>query len=589
MITNIQVLNFRSITELEVQCGRLNLINGDSGSGKSSFIDAIKFALLGNVSKTDIANGKDYAMVTIVFNDGTSISRKRMSEKTEVRVNDKVCTAKAANDFIEEKFNCSMAALESVCGIDLLSNMTNKDLTSFVLSILPIQVSIDKLIEFIKDMGTYMPEADDKIRNCFKNDKIITFERLEKVCTDLKSERTVIKRDLKNLEAKSVFDKKLPEISQEEIQNEIAKINLVKSRKDEQASLQAAYEKAVLNRRAASEKLVELKAQLTDMAHIVRPDETVLQKAMEEKQKFHDAVEQFSKIEATTQSNIDLNKKTLNSLNTSVCPISNRIFCSADKSGLRMEIESALEANTRSLSELASYIERCKQEIVNREAIISGYNESLRKYEQKQALQTQIDTFVVPDEPVKPAELSVDYSEEALQELTVMLQLYNEAETAKNYKAEYDKKYAEYDLLEYLICTLDVKGVQSYILNKSIEPLKDIINSKAKSLRRGFQISFDTSNGLEISVAPRDNVFVPMEKISTGEFLFAAYLIMCCVQQITGVPLLLIDNINDLDTEKIFSFYHELTLNKDFENIFVAGIDHQDIGVHTNANRIVLS
>lgn len=59
MITKARISNFRHIEDIEAPLGRLNLIVGPNGCGKSSFLKAIETALLSTKSSSSSENGRE--------------------------------------------------------------------------------------------------------------------------------------------------------------------------------------------------------------------------------------------------------------------------------------------------------------------------------------------------------------------------------------------------------------------------------------------------------------------------------------------------------------------------------------------------
>ena len=64
-ISSISIKNFKGIEDLQLNTKRLNAVIGRCGSGKSSFLDAIRFALTGKAGKEVIRKGCKQASVVI--------------------------------------------------------------------------------------------------------------------------------------------------------------------------------------------------------------------------------------------------------------------------------------------------------------------------------------------------------------------------------------------------------------------------------------------------------------------------------------------------------------------------------------------
>ena len=68
MLTHIYIKNFAIIKEIDIDLNdRLNIISGETGTGKSIVIQAVNMALGGRGSASFVADGHDKALVQLVF------------------------------------------------------------------------------------------------------------------------------------------------------------------------------------------------------------------------------------------------------------------------------------------------------------------------------------------------------------------------------------------------------------------------------------------------------------------------------------------------------------------------------------------
>ena len=74
-IKEILIKNFNGIAERTIHPEKITAFLGPCGTGKSSTLDAIRFALTGKAEQEDIKKGAKEASVTITFEDGTVIQR----------------------------------------------------------------------------------------------------------------------------------------------------------------------------------------------------------------------------------------------------------------------------------------------------------------------------------------------------------------------------------------------------------------------------------------------------------------------------------------------------------------------------------
>lgn len=587
-IAKIIIKRFRGIEDTTITPQNINVLLGHCGSGKTSTLKAIKWALTGNVSVEDIMAGEENAGVVLEFDDGTFISRTRTLEKGAVLVNGKDTTQKAANEFLEQKFNCSIDTLNAMCGSEFFETLSQKDLTAFILSILPIQVSLDKLVEFSEEqIGRKMDDKESSfIKETIKNTnqlitvdgvEVATLSCIETAYKQVFEDRKVKKQQVKMLEAKASFDEsRLPKETKDDLNKAMGEINLLEAKARDYSKSLVAYEKSLKDKEEAETKLNTLKAQLKEFENLVKPEESIKTTALSERGQFEGAIRQADSIIATNKANIDLFNKTLTNLDKPICPISEKLICSTDKSGLKEELSGLVAANQKAIEDATSFKARCTEQVQKRDAIIDKYNNDVLLWTKKETIEKQIADFIIPKVLDKPEEYKSEDCEGKKKEISEKLGIIAEFEVSESFKAQYDKAKAEVELLEFACKVFEVKGVRSKLLEKALSPVESLINQKADTLRKGFKIALTGSSGLNIKVSPKGTEFVPMDKVSSGEFIFVAYLLMSVVNKVTGVNTLIIDNIDKLDNEAMKSFIELISEDKGYENIFIAGVDHDD-------------
>lgn len=81
MLISLHVKNLVLIDEEEVEFGRgLNILSGETGAGKSILIGSVNLALGERAGKEVIRNGAEYAMIELLFEDGSAAVKKLMEE-----------------------------------------------------------------------------------------------------------------------------------------------------------------------------------------------------------------------------------------------------------------------------------------------------------------------------------------------------------------------------------------------------------------------------------------------------------------------------------------------------------------------------
>lgn len=569
-IAKIIINNFRGITTETLLPDKINVLLGHCGTGKSSTMDAIKWGLTGKITKEDIRYDSPEASIKIIFDDGTSIMRTQSAKATNY-VNEKVATEKATNEFLENKFGCSISSLEAMCGASFFKSLSKKDLKSFIIDILPIKASFSKIVELSDDLDE---EKISFIKEYLEDE--VSLADIDAAYKTVFDGRKVKKQVLKNLQEKSKFTKELPGVPKEELLKRQGEIALIEAKVNDYKKNLERYNKSLKTRENAEKQLADMKNRLHQYKDIKQPVEADLQLAIKEKQLFIDAIANANNTIAIMKANVELMQRTLDSLDKPVCPISERIVCTADKSGLREELISLVEMNNKELANGYNFIVRCNEQVDKRDEIINSYNNQLIAWNNKINLENTINAFALPEVLDKPEEVNGDFAEEKLQ-IQNMLNVWYEKDASDQAAKNIEETVHKVNLYDFAVKFFSANGIKSKLLEKAVDPLQKMIDEKTQSLRKGFKISLMTEEEFDITISPRTGEVVPLNKISAGEFIVTAYILMSVVSQITGVSILMMDNLDNLDSDAARQLMLLLDADENFNTIILASVDHPDI------------
>lgn len=569
-IAKIIINNFRGITTETLLPDKINVLLGHCGTGKSSTMDAIKWGLTGKITKEDIRYDSPEASIKIIFDDGTSIMRTQSAKATNY-VNEKVATEKATNEFLENKFGCSISSIEAMCGASFFKSLSKKDLKSFIIDILPIKASFSKIVELSDDLDE---EKISFIKEYLEDE--VSLADIDAAYKTVFDGRKVKKQVLKNLQEKSKFTKELPGVTKEELLKRQGKIALIEAKVNDYKKNLERYNKSLKTRENAEKQLADMKNRLHQYKDIKQPVEADLQLAIKEKQLFIDAIANANNTIAIMKANVELMQRTLDSLDKPVCPISERIVCTADKSGLREELISLVETNNKELANGYNFIVRCNEQVDKRDEIINSYNNQLIAWNNKINLENTINAFALPEVLDKPEEVNGDFAEEKLQ-IQNMLNVWYEKDASDQAAKNIEETLHKVNLYDFAVKFFSANGIKSKLLEKAVDPLQKMIDEKTQSLRKGFKISLMTEEEFDITISPRTGEVVPLNKISAGEFIVTAYILMSVVSQITGVSILMMDNLDNLDSDAARQLMLLLDADENFNTIILASVDHPDI------------
>lgn len=157
-IIKLTIKNFGGIEEAVLTPGKVNIIKGKNGAGKTTVINSLINAFGGGHHAELIRNGAEKAEIGIEFDNGMSIEKQITAGKTDLKVTDDKGNKikKAPQSVLNDKFK-----LFSVNPLELM-NAPEKYRTELLLEAMPIKVEEKQIQEIISKLDielTYNLEA----------------------------------------------------------------------------------------------------------------------------------------------------------------------------------------------------------------------------------------------------------------------------------------------------------------------------------------------------------------------------------------------------------------------------------------------
>ncbi|MBW4083580.1 AAA family ATPase [Paenibacillus sp. S150] len=151
-IKRIEIKDWLGIKELSISPGKINKVDGDSGAGKTSLIEALEKALTNNSRRTEvISHGQEEAELFVELTDGLQITRKVRTEKADyLKVKHDSKAVSNTEGFLRKLINGDIFR-----PIEFMQKDA-KEQTEIILNML----QIDWTTEGIKAWFGEMPEAD---------------------------------------------------------------------------------------------------------------------------------------------------------------------------------------------------------------------------------------------------------------------------------------------------------------------------------------------------------------------------------------------------------------------------------------------
>lgn len=579
-ITTISIRNFKGIEDLQLNAKKLNAIIGKCGSGKSSLLDAIRFALTGKAGKEVIRKGCREASVVLRFSDNSTIERIRRTSENISKCNGKSSTKRSLDEFLTAR-NMNPCWIESLCSIDWFAGLSSKDLNNFFMTILPLRAKAETVVELLAQLDKDLTEKKEKylMEEILKKQEIFSFNDLANGYNTAYTVRQELKRKYNEMLPRCTFNETVPAKTREDIEKELNNISQVEAAEKEYSKRLKEYTSSKKQHDLAIKRLDEMKKELDTYSSCKKPKEETKTQAEADRKLFQVHIKRTNEYIGTINSTLDLLKRTLDNLDKPICPISEKLICTTDKSQLKEELLSLIQKNENALASNKEFLAKCEDQVRKRDDIISNYQKEVYRYEQKTTLENNISKFIVPEILPEPQKVEKAHLEAKKKELLDLLSILSRYEKVQQNKKELAKIKDKYDLAQFAVKVLDSKiGIPALILQRTLRFFEKKCNEKASLLREGFQIHFLSDNGITIQVSPgKGKPFVDMKEVSTGEFVCVAYILMTMIGEATKCHLFLIDNLDRLDTEYLNALLSLLEEDKKIEQVFLGGVDHADV------------
>lgn len=579
-ITTISIRNFKGIEDLQLNAKKLNAIIGKCGSGKSSLLDAIRFALTGKAGKEVIRKGCREASVVLLFSDNSTIERIRRTSENISKCNGKSSTKRSLDEFLTAR-NMNPCWIESLCSVDWFAGLSSKDLNNFFMTILPLRAKAETVVELVAQLDKDLTEKKEKylMEEILKKQEIFSFNDLANGYNTAYTVRQELKRKYNEMLPRCTFNETVPAKTREDIEKELNNISQVEAAEKEYSKRLKEYTSSKKQHDLAIKRLDEMKKELDTYSSCKKPKEETKTQAEADRKLFQVHIKRTNEYIGTINSTLDLLKRTLDNLDKPICPISEKLICTTDKSQLKEELLSLIQKNENALASNKEFLAKCEDQVRKRDDIISNYQKEVYRYEQKTTLENNISKFIVPEILPEPQKVEKAHLEAKKKELLDLLSILSRYEKVQQNKKELAKIKDKYDLAQFAVKVLDSKiGIPALILQRTLRFFEKKCNEKASLLREGFQIHFLSDNGITIQVSPgKGKPFVDMKEVSTGEFVCVAYILMTMIGEATKCHLFLIDNLDRLDTEYLNALLSLLEEDKKIEQVFLGGVDHADV------------
>lgn len=595
-LKRIEIKDFKAINNLSHNFTDKPLfITGANGSGKTTFIDAIRFGITGSLPKQPIRTEAKAAsvMITIPTNTGDDVEITRIIEPpatATVKIMNKKTTSKYISSMTTDELGLESDVLKATFNDDLMASLNSAKMADFFLRHDKNRMTVVEMLNLaetdtskkhIKVCGT-SEELPIPFKAAFSNafDKLdADLSDIENAVEKVREKKKETTRDLREAKDKSKGFEDLvePEYKEKEIQDKLSDILMVEKNIEAARKLRTAYLDA-FTRDAEQKKLLEsLTAQIA-MISDSKPDPKDL-KALNEKK--HNLDAQFISLKTSQKSfenSIEMFKKTLDDLGSTTCPISGKLICKTDKSGVEGDLKNEVERLQAEVVRVAKEADAVQTDIMNTSSEITQYAESSKRYQKKELLTMQLENLkkspvYIPEKPEIPIKTNYDIEKKELYDLQLRRKVYDEM---KEWNRKRLKLEGEAAIQDYIQELLDKNGL---IVTKYAEKTVKMMESacRIELMNKSYKIVFDARNGIVPKFDFGSGLY-EYASLSQGEKLLAKAVITDLFSRYFGSQIMILDEMNDLDishVKELMTFIDNI--KNDYSNIVVCTVDHNNI------------
>ena len=583
-LSQIKIENFKSLRSFELEePKRLNVVVGNNGAGKTSLMEAIRYILTGKTPNAPITSGEDHCVAAANFL-GAEIVRT-YGKKNGVKLNGKTTTQKSIEQLIYDTVGCTIDTVELATSANMLSAMSAGEFSEYLISnnLIPAEIDLDMLYK----LCTVSPEARVELSKQLPGAPIkFNMGDIERAYDYFYAERKATKVSISKKEQEALYTGIVPTRTVEQVDKDLQHFHMFDCEMEAYKKLKEQFDDALKKKDEILSRIktVEEHIRVAGTAPSVNPQE--LEFLNKQYEANVEAANQLEKTIHTWQSNIEMISRTLSNLDKPVCPISEKLICTTDKTGLREELTELLSTNQSECRKVEEKHRALLDDIASVKDKIRNYRDREQKYSEVQKLHDRRKTLMetlpeIPSEPVPPAVPSGDMTEKkALIEERERILRYLSAEKAKD---ELTGMKKHLDVLEELLKLLSPKsGIRQEIIRVALEPIVLHCNERASKLKMNFEIGLVADNGVKIVCCPNTSStseLLPLENASSGEQAYVLFLMMDALNALHGLGLLLFDDLDKLDCaafEALLNLLSKPGVLDSYDHVFMAMVDHKD-------------
>lgn len=581
-IKSIEGENFKGHETLDLSLNdKIQFFVGSNGSGKTSALEMIKYAITGEEPDDAVNEAFNYMNVSTILESGTKFERGRHAGKAKIKVNGKTASGKMLNDLIETETGIPMSVMKVVSSSEVIENLKPDQFGDFIMKYIPEELDVDSVSKFadIKD-----PITNDLLIKLFPaSPKKFGMDVVECAYTEVYEIRKNLKAIIseKKNSLKGFIDVP-PSRTLKAVEDEIEMIAKEEGAAEAAKNALKIYNNALDTLKKQEAEIESLKKEIASIT-VSRPNPAKRSELQAREAEISENILSDKQMLKTIMSNKVVYETQLKDLECDFCPLCESIKCTTDKKKYKDEFQSYLEATIEGIEIQEARLKQDEEKMRQVKAEIEEYSNLVNLYNKKILLIQQLDRLEktktkIPTKPVEVDELdNKELKKELINERNKILE-YERLSKIKKELDECEMRLKQYDEITN---ALSPKGkVMTEIIQYYLHVFEDICNMKAKNLKTGFSIKFIPENGVKIYCNnSKTKSPVPYKTLSAGEKELVMFLIIDMLNSLSGLRILIMDDLDRLDQtafDSLMKILTDKTTMDDYDHILLCAVNHID-------------
>ena len=181
LITELHLKNYRNYEDKVIQFQKVSVFLDKNGTGKSTLLQALNFAISGDFKEEMIRDGQSEMSVSLTFDSGLIVTRVVKNKKISHRMGygkTKVSTKEKVNEEIAAMTRTNMNNLKVIASSSAVFNMKAEELSNFFMNNIPNTMTVDKVLSYIEDNT---PKIEAKVRSLLPENQEFGIESIHRL------------------------------------------------------------------------------------------------------------------------------------------------------------------------------------------------------------------------------------------------------------------------------------------------------------------------------------------------------------------------------------------------------------------------